>query len=56
MTVTKISWGFPKLGGALLGVLVIRESYYLWGLNFGGPLFRTTPLALEGLGHERFLA
>ena len=35
-------WGFPKLGGCLVGVLIIRESYYLEDY-ISGHLFSYTP-------------
>ena len=31
--------GFPKVQGYLLGVLMIRESYTIWGFIFGSLMF-----------------
>ena len=35
-------WGFPKFGGYLLGVFMIREAYYL-GVYIGGPPIFVNP-------------
>ena len=36
-------WGFPKIRGTLLGVLIIRINYSIWGSILGFPHFGKLP-------------